>query len=51
MQPLTLPDHLEVSFLTKDHIVPTGSHFEFRPRYYTYFKKEKQQTESVLVGN
>ena len=37
MQPLTLPDRLKVSFLTKSNIVP-GSHFEFRPRYYTYFK-------------
>ena len=37
MQHLTLPDRLEVSFLTKDHIVPRGSHFEFRPRYNAYF--------------
>ena len=49
MQTLTLPDRLKSRFLS--NTVQRSSHFEFRLRYYTYFKKEKQQTESVLVGN
>ena len=48
MQPLTLPDRLEVSFLTKDHIVPRGSHFEFRPRYNVYFKLKSSKQNLYL---
>ena len=48
MQHLTLPDRLEVSFLTKDHIVPRGSHFEFRPRYNAYFKLKSRKRNLYL---
>ena len=48
MQTLTLPDRLEVSFLTKDQIVPGSSHFEFRSRYYTYFKLRSSKRNLYL---